>query len=215
LLALYWLIVVGEGTYLGRYAVRFVYQRGARYYDQLRAAVTASDAELLLPLLAAPLVGRLQHTTLDVATGTGRVPLLLAQQAWFDGVAYGIDFAPAMLAQAEAKLDSAGLRGRVLLHHGEASRLPWPNGSFDLVTCLEALEFFPRPRVALRELVRVLRPGGALVVSKYPDRWARLLPGKGLTTRVIYDLLERAGMREMQVRPWQPGHYELVLAIKN
>ena len=47
------------------------------------------------------------------------------------------------------------------------------DASFDLVISLEALEFFPRPRRALAEMSRVLRPGGALVVSKYPDRWAR------------------------------------------
>ncbi|HRC75635.1 MAG TPA: hypothetical protein PLO33_08145, partial [Kouleothrix sp.] len=52
---LYWLIVVGEGTYLGRYAVRFIYQRGARIYDDVRRPVVASDAALLLPLLRAAL----------------------------------------------------------------------------------------------------------------------------------------------------------------
>src|SRR5262245_25406403 len=54
---LYWLIVVGEATYLGRYAVRFIYQHGARFYDAARQSVTASDEYTLLPLLHMALVG--------------------------------------------------------------------------------------------------------------------------------------------------------------
>lgn len=213
-LALYWLVVIGEGTYLGRYAVRFIYQRGARIYDRVRRDQDATDRTLLLPVLAQPLVGLMHHMTLDVATGTGRVPLLLAAQPWFDGVAYGLDFSPAMLALAADKVAAAGWGGRVVLRHGDAETLPWPEASFDLVTCLEALEFFPHPRRALRELVRVLRPGGTLVVSKYPDAWARWLPGKALTNAAMTVALRKLGLRAIQIRPWQPGYYELVIAIK-
>src|SRR6266511_1586403 len=78
LLALiYWLLVVGECTYLGRAAVRFIYQRGASVYDAVRRQVIASDEALLLPILRAALAGRPAPRVLDVATGTGRVPLLL------------------------------------------------------------------------------------------------------------------------------------------
>jgi ubiquinone/menaquinone biosynthesis C-methylase UbiE len=211
---LYWLIVVGEATYLGRYAVRFIYQRGASFYDTARRGVTAGDERDLLPLLRAALDGRPGGRVLDVATGTGRVPLLLAGQPWFDGQVHGVDIAPAMLAQARAKLAAAGLGDRVALHEGHAGALPWPDGAFDLVTSLEALEFFPRPRRALAEMARVLAPGGALVVSKYPDPWARALPFKGLTRRAIRRLLEQLGFGSIEVRVWQPGHYELVMARK-
>lgn len=210
----YWLLVVGELTYLGRYAVRFLYQRGARFYDGVREQVVANDDATLLPLLAQPLAGVPQPRVLDVATGTGRVPLLLARQPWFDGLIEGVDFAPAMLREAEAKLRAHRVLGRVALRHGEAGALPWGDNSFDLATCLEALEFFPRPRQALRELVRVLRPGATLVVSKYPDGWARALPGKGLTSSAMGRLLRQIGMRDVRVLAWQPGHYELVIAVK-
>jgi ubiquinone/menaquinone biosynthesis C-methylase UbiE len=210
----YWLLIVGELTYLGRRAVRFLYQRGAHMYDAVREQVVASDEAALLPLLAAPLAAVRQPRVLDVATGTGRVPLLLARQPWFDGLVQGVDIAPAMLREAEAKLRAHRLLGRVALREGEAGALPWADGSFHLATCLEALEFFPRPRAALRELARVLRPGGTLVVSKYPDGWARALPGKGLTSHAITSLLGRLGLRDVRVIPWQPGHYELVIATK-
>lgn len=214
-LFVYWLVVVGEGTYLGRYAVRFIYQRGAAIYDHVRQDVNATDEALLLPVLARPLLGKLQHTTLDIATGTGRVPLLLAAQPWFDGVAHGLDFSPAMLAQAEAKAANAGRTDSVRLTHGEAGHLPWPDAHFDLVTCLEALEYFPRPRQALSEMARVLRPGGMLVVSKYPDSWARWLPGKAFSTRRMRDVLQKLGMHDIQIAPWQPGQYEFVIALKS
>ncbi|MEO7912990.1 MAG: class I SAM-dependent methyltransferase [Roseiflexaceae bacterium] len=214
LVFLYWLIVVGEGTYLGRYAVRLIYQLGAGVYDQARDNVTASDEVLLLPLLRAALVGIAGPRVLDVATGTARVPLLLAAQPWFDGSIDGIDLTPAMLARAQAKLDGAGLAARVVLRQGDAGRLPWPQASFDLVISLEALEFFPRPRRALAEMARVLKPGGALIVSKYPDVWARVMPFKGLTRRGMTRQLGRLGLADITIREWQPGHYELVTARK-
>jgi ubiquinone/menaquinone biosynthesis C-methylase UbiE len=211
---LYWLIVVGEATYLGRYAVRFIYQRGARFYDAARHGVIAGDETNLLPLLRRALDGIAAPKVLDVATGTGRVPLLLGRQPWFCGQVDGIDLAPAMLERARAKLAVAGLGGRVALRQGDAGRLPWPDASFELVISLEALEFFPRPRRALAEMTRTLKPGGTLIVSKYPDGWARALPLKGLTRRSMTRLLGRLGCDEIEIRAWQPGHYELVIARK-
>lgn len=211
---LYWLIVVGEGTYLGRPAVRLIYQLGAGVYDEARNHVTASDQAVLLPLLRQELGDDPSPRVLDVATGTGRVPLLLASQPWFGGQIDGLDLTPAMLERAQAKLSAAGLEGRARLRQGDASTLPWPDASFDLVISLEALEFFPRPRRALAEMARVLRPGGALIVSKYPDRWARVLPFKSLTRRAMVRQLESLNLRSIDIHDWQPGHYELVTARK-
>lgn len=211
---LYWLVVLGEGTYLGRYAVRFIYQRGARIYDEVRRNVTASDETTLLPILRAGLAGYACPRVLDVATGTGRVPLLIGRQPWFDGSICAIDLTPNMLAQARAKLAAAGLLERVALRLGSAESLPWPDADFDLVTSLEALEFFPRPRRALAEMARTLKPGGTLLISKYPDRWARALPFKGLTQRAMTRLLARLQFEAIEYRNWQPGHYELVIARK-
>jgi ubiquinone/menaquinone biosynthesis C-methylase UbiE len=215
---LYWLVVVGECTYLGRRAVRQLYQLGARVYDDTRRHVVANDEALLLPLLRGALdhvAGASRPRVLDVATGTGRVPLLLLSQPWFAGTVEGIDIAPAMLARAQAKVAEARFEARATLREGAAGALPWPDATFDMTTSLEALEFFPRPRPALAEMVRVLRPGGTLVVSKYPDGWARALPFKGLTRRAMARLLARLGMYDIEFRAWQPGHYELVIARKS
>ncbi len=211
---LYWLFVVGEATYLGRYAVRFIYQRGAPHYDRVRRGVTDTDERVLLPLFSSALEPFAAPRVLDVATGTGRVPLLLARQPWFTGHVVGLDLTPAMLEQARLQVAKFGIADRVTLIEGDADTLPWPAEEFDLVVSLEALEFFPSSRRALAEMARVLRPDGTLVVSKYPDGWARLLPFKGQTRRSITRFLEAQGMQQISIYDWQIGHYELVVARK-
>jgi SAM-dependent methyltransferase len=207
---LYWQVVIAEGAYLGPWAVRLVYSLGAPHYDELRApGQPAADASLR-PLLEAALADTAGAAVLDVATGTGRVPRLLAQLATPPARVAALDLTPAMLAAARRKQPGTPV-GWAL---GEAGSLPWRNSCFDLVCCLEALEYFPRPRQALAELARVLRPGGALLISKWPDRWARLLTGRALGAAALARELAASGLVDLQFRPWQPGHYELVLARK-
>jgi ubiquinone/menaquinone biosynthesis C-methylase UbiE len=88
---------------------------------------------------------------LDVGTGTGVAALALAD--WFPSAeVVGVDLSPAMLAQAERK------GGRVRFEVADASRMPFPDGSFDLVVLMNAVPFFD-------ELARVVAPGGAVVFS--------------------------------------------------
>jgi len=214
LLVLYWVVVVAEGAYLGPWAVRLIYHYGARFYDQVRGPSQADDQRVLLPLLQGALAHAKRPRLLDVATGTGRVPLLVAGQPGFAGSVEAIDLTEAMLERARARQAAACPQAPIRWRRGEATRLPWPAGSFDLVSCLEALEYFPRPRRALAEMARVLRPGGTLVVSKVPDGWARMMPGRALTRAGMRRALARAGLEEIAFQPWQPGHYELVTARK-
>lgn len=208
----YWQVVLAEGAYLGPRAVRLVYTLGARHYDAVRAAAQAPADAALRQLLAAALPATARPRVLDVATGTGRVPLLLASDPAFAGLVAALDLTLPMLHQARHKERARGAGGATLWHQAEAGNLPWAGGVFDLATCLEALEYFPRPRRALAELARALRPGGALVLSKVPDRWALLLPGRALTARALRRELGRLGFADVDVLPWQPGHYELVVA---
>jgi ubiquinone/menaquinone biosynthesis C-methylase UbiE len=212
-LLIYWLLIVGELTYFGPSAVRLVYHFGAPHYDDVRHAMVGHDVEVLAPLLL-PIAERYSPAmVLDVASGTGRVPLLLAASPGFQGMLVGLDLTPAMLERARAKQQKLGYHN-ISWQIGRAERLPWPGDSFDLVTCLEALEFFGQPQRALAEMARVLRPGGTLVVSKYPDRWARLLPGRGMSSERFRLRLTELGLHDIRERPWQPGHYELVIASK-
>ncbi len=71
-----------------------------------------------------------------------------------------------MLRVARTRLRSAGLAERVALHHGDATRLPYPAGAFDVVSMTFSLELFEAPDLAevLSECHRVLRPQGRLGV---------------------------------------------------
>ncbi|PDV97479.1 class I SAM-dependent methyltransferase [Candidatus Chloroploca asiatica] len=208
---IYWQVILAEGAYFGPRAVQLVYRFGARHYDRVRASWQPEADARLQPWLARALAGCDQPLVLDVATGTGRVPFLLASSQPYAGYLAALDLTPQMLRVARQKLEPYLHPAQILWHQGEASRLPWPSGSFDLVTCLEALEYFPQPRRALAEMVRVLRPGGWMLLSKIPDAWARYLPGRAMTHRQLVTLLTEFGCVDVHVLPWQPGHYELVI----
>jgi demethylmenaquinone methyltransferase/2-methoxy-6-polyprenyl-1,4-benzoquinol methylase len=98
---------------------------------------------------------------LDVATGTGDLALTLADAgASRKAVIVGLDFVAPMIAAAVAK---RGDRSLALLV-GDAMRLPFPDSSFDAVTVAFGLRNMPDYGAALREMARVVRPGGRVIV---------------------------------------------------
>jgi SAM-dependent methyltransferase len=99
------------------------------------------------------------------------------------------------------------------LHH-PAETLPFPDGAFDLVTCLETLEFLMDARSVLGELVRVLRPGGLLVLTNRQGLDARLMPGHTFAHETFERLLrDDLGLSQVEVLPWQLD-YRIVYARK-
>lgn len=208
---LYWQLVVAEGTYLGPRVVAFLYDLVAPTYDEIKQYDLVYEQWFLgLPLaqaletVPAPLV-------LDVGTGTGRLPRALLFQPAFQGRVVGLDLSRRMLAEAARRLRPYG--GQVALIWQDAQTLPFPDDTFDAVTCLEVLEFTPRPRAVLKELVRVLRPGGVLLVSNRIGRDARFLPGRAFPRPVLERVLASLPLEEVQIRPWQED-YDLVWALK-
>ena len=93
---------------------------------------------------------------LEVGCGTGHWSVFFAGRGW--GVT-GVDIAPAMIAVARGRLPG----GRLLVADGSA--LPFAGGSFDRVAAVTVLEFTADPAAAVAEMVRCLRPGGALLVG--------------------------------------------------
>jgi demethylmenaquinone methyltransferase / 2-methoxy-6-polyprenyl-1,4-benzoquinol methylase len=102
---------------------------------------------------------------LDVATGTGAVALELVRQHGCAVV--GIDRSPEMLAVARRRVAAGGLETRIELHEGRAEALPFPDESFDALTVTYLLRYVDDPAATLRELARVVRPGGTLALLEF------------------------------------------------
>jgi demethylmenaquinone methyltransferase / 2-methoxy-6-polyprenyl-1,4-benzoquinol methylase len=102
---------------------------------------------------------------LDVATGTGLVAGEVARRGC---EVVGLDQSEAMLAMAEARLAADhGLADRVTFVHGEAERLPFADCSFDALTFTYLLRYFDDRPATLRELARVVRPGGRIGMVEF------------------------------------------------
>jgi SAM-dependent methyltransferase len=121
---------------------------------------TARSEEILAAILrmAQP---RPEDTALDVACGPGLLVCALAQHVRH---ATGIDLTPAMLDQARATQQAQGV-ANVSWDQGDVSALPYPDCAFIIVTCRFAFHHFPHPLPVLREMRRVCRPGGRIVVA--------------------------------------------------
>jgi len=102
---------------------------------------------------------------LDVATGTAAVAIELARRSGCRVV--GLDQSPGMLAAGRERVEAAGLGDRVQLVEGSAERLAFPNGSFDGLTFTYLLRYVEDPAATLRELARVVRPGGTVAALEF------------------------------------------------
>jgi ubiquinone/menaquinone biosynthesis C-methylase UbiE len=207
----YWLLVVTEGAYLGPRVVRFLYDWGAATYDGVKQFESVDDARALALPLIRELRGVQKALVLDVATGTGRFPLTLLRNLEFEGRIVGLDISFRMLQQARRK--AAQHTGRVLWLRKNGQELPFEDCTFHAVSCLEALEFMPRPRQALSEMVRVLAPGGTMLISNRRGLDAALMPGRTFSRGHIRELLLKLGLASVQIKQWQT-YYDLVWARK-
>jgi demethylmenaquinone methyltransferase/2-methoxy-6-polyprenyl-1,4-benzoquinol methylase len=102
---------------------------------------------------------------LDVASGTAGVALQLAARTPADVI--GVDLTVGMLAQGHRNVAEAGLNGRVQLVAGRAEQLPFPDASFDALTFTYLLRYVDDPQATLRELARVVKPGGAVASLEF------------------------------------------------
>lgn len=214
-LVMYWLFVVTEGVYLGQRMVVWLYDITANKYDGIKQFDAEHERQTIVEPLLDGVVGEGSYWVLDVATGTGRVPALLLKTPNFTGRIVGLDAAGKMLALASAKLNalSDGKYERTVLVQQVAEFLPFPEDTFSAVTCLEALEFFPSDANALREMVRVLRPGGFLMTTRRRGFEAKLFVGRHRSTEEFEGLLDELSLIEITWNHWQVN-YDLVTARK-
>jgi ubiquinone/menaquinone biosynthesis C-methylase UbiE len=116
---------------------------------------------------------------IDVACGTGLVTLAAAIAVGPSGAVLGTDLSAAMVMRARAGVAEKAV-ANVQFARADAESLEATTGAFDAALCSLGLMYMPDPEAAIRELFRVLRPGGRAVVSVWGQRsrcgWAELFP---------------------------------------
>ena len=137
-------------------------------YDELSAALSFWQDPRWRRALVDAIAPAAGERILDVATGTGMVAAeLLARDA--DCTVVGLDQSEEMLGRARARF-AAGARPdgeRVELIEGQAERLPFPAESFDALTFTYLLRYVDDPPATVRELARVVRPGGRVAALEF------------------------------------------------
>lgn len=194
--------------------------RNRRQFDALAGGYDRLGFLARVAAFVADRVGaRPGQAALDVMTGTGGVALALTGQVRAGqmgtgpggGYVVGLDLSAGMVEAARRRVPGA----RFVV--GDAARLPFPDGSFDVVVCASGLFFVPDMDAALREWRRVVRPGGSVVFSSFgrgllgelPGLWRARLEAHGVTPGsaplgriptpdAARDLLLRAGLRDVQ-----------------
>ena len=145
--------------------MRGMFTRVAEMYDRLNR-VQSLGLDVLWRKRALARLARAAPSPrqiLDLATGTADFALAAARRFPSAHVA-GVDLTPAMLDVGRRKVEAAGLADRIALQEGDACALACPDGSFDAVLCAFGFRNFPDRAAALREVARVLAPGGHLLV---------------------------------------------------
>ncbi|NJN16486.1 MAG: methyltransferase domain-containing protein [Oscillochloris sp.] len=144
------------------------------YAEMLSAYHTAHATELQAMIADLPL----QHgaDVLDLACGSGTYSCWLAAQVGPRGSVVAVDIDPAFLAVAEAVVAAAGMSERVHMRRADAADLPFADNSFDLAWCAQSMFTLPEPAAALRELWRVVRPGGTVAVFENDTLHQLILP---------------------------------------
>lgn len=120
---------------------------------------------------------------LDVACGPANFSRAFAKAAGDDGLVVGIDASQTMLARGVTDTRKAGIENLALIR-GDATALPFEDGSFDCACCFAALHLFADPFEAIDEMRRVLAPGGRIAIMTSIRRPVTIRPMKPVVERL-------------------------------
>jgi SAM-dependent methyltransferase len=135
----------------------------APFWEKHREMIRTMFAPVTQALIDDGRIGD-RHAVLDIATGPGEPALSVAAVVGPEGKVYGIDPVPEMVAAARRAADHLGLRN-VQFDVAAADPLPFPDDTFDAVVSRFGVMFFPSPVDAVREMLRVLKPGRTLALA--------------------------------------------------
>ncbi|MGA9531280.1 MAG: class I SAM-dependent methyltransferase [Anaerolineales bacterium] len=205
----FWELYICEGAHLGRRFVLWLYRLSAGRYNRIKQYDRAWEIRFLGEPVA-QVIGSLDSARiLDVGAGTGRLAWALEGSGLYKGAVVCTEPVRAMI---DHQLPDGPNVDRRWLHAHE-NALPFPAASFDLVSSLEMLEFTPNPTRTLRALVRVLRPGGWLLVTNRIGWQAPLIFGRTFRTKRFPEILRGMGLTDVEVFSWQLD-YDLAWARK-
>jgi ubiquinone/menaquinone biosynthesis C-methylase UbiE len=135
----------------------------APFWEKHREIIRQMFAPVTQALIEDGLIGG-RHAVLDIATGPGEPALSLAALVGPEGKVFGIDPVPEMVAAARRAADHLGFRN-TQFDVAFADHLPFPADTFDAVVSRFGVMFFPSPVDAVREMLRVLKPGRKLALA--------------------------------------------------
>ena len=139
------------------------FNQQADTYDE---DIHGQHARTLYPVLLSKLAHIPFQRALDLGCGTGEMMKMLLQSD-DQRELYGIDLSEKMLSVAEGKLS-----GKVQLVLGDSEHLPFADNFFDVVYCNDSFHHYPAPENVIREVQRVLKPGGTFLIG---DCWQPLI----------------------------------------
>lgn len=142
-----------------------MFDRIAGSYDRLNHLLSANIDKSWRRKALRGHVGPRTVQALDVACGTGDFAIELVRQ----GVAQvvGVDISEGMLDRGRRKIEARGLERCISLQSGDCAALGFADGRFDLATVAFGVRNFEAREASLRELLRVLRPGGELIILEF------------------------------------------------
>jgi ubiquinone/menaquinone biosynthesis C-methylase UbiE len=151
---------------------------------------------------------------LEVGCGPGALIQALAARAT-EGLVVGVDLSPTMLQQAERRNARAIHEGRVRLQVGSATALPFEDASFDKALSANSVPFWPDQEAGVKEMWRVLKPGGAIAIILQPI-WARTESEVKQIGAGLLALLATVGFQQVRLefKPMKPIASVCALGIK-
>jgi len=139
------------------------WSESASYWDKYRDVIVEMFRPVTRALIEDAGIGK-GHAVLDVATGPGEPALSVAELVGPGGSVVGTDVVPEMVEAARREASRRKLE-HVRFETAFTDSLPFPSGTFDAAVCRFGVMFFPSPLDCLRDMLRVLKPGGKLAVA--------------------------------------------------
>jgi ubiquinone/menaquinone biosynthesis C-methylase UbiE len=150
---------------------------------------------------------------LEIGFGPG---FAIQEAAKVAGFVAGIDFSKTMVSAASKRNANAIRNGKVEIQYGDAARLPFEDRTFDKAFSIHSIYFWPDPVAALREMGRVLKPGGIAILTILPkERWNEENPDAPVGTsectpyfgEELRDFLAQAGFATTRIEADEDGRY--------